>query len=326
MINPKVSIKRNKLVFKEANDLLARHSESIEQEMLLSQFLAGLEEKLGTHSLPFINIPLVIHSAIKGEERSASKLAAACLFLYLAADIIDDIADGDFARHWGDELSSSEGVLASVVFASSIAPLAIDDIGIESQSACLLKTSLSKCVTKMAAGQQGDLLSKNTLRSTTPEQVVKNVQGKSGAEIATFALMAAQLAGAEPDVANEYMSIFRIIGTSGQIKSDCFELYNPSEGRDLANGTVTLPLAMHFQSLPEEDKDHFLNLIRLAQHDESARKRVRNLVAKSGALTQVNSFLKQCKSEAFDRLHRIEPLEPAATELKQMIITSVAFS
>ena len=257
MINPKASIARNKLVFKEANDILARHSESIEQKILLSRFLAGLEEKLGAHPLPFINIPLIIHCAIKGEERSASKLAAACLFGYLAADIIDDIADGDFVKHWGDEISSSEGILASVVFASSIAPLAIDDIGIDRQSACLLKTSLSKCVISMAAGQQGDLQSRETLRSTPPEQVVKNVQGKSGAEIAAFALMAAQLAGADPYVADEYMSIARIMGTSGQIMSDCFELYNPSEGRDLANGTVTLPLAMHFQNLLEEDKDQF---------------------------------------------------------------------
>ena len=136
--------------------------------------------------------------------------------------------------------------------------------------------------------------------------------------------MAAQLAGAEPDVANEFMSIFRIIGTSGQIKSDCIELYNPSEGRDLANGTVTLPLAMHFQSLPEEDKDNFLDLLGLAQHDESARIKVRNLVCKSGSLARVNSFLKECKAEALDRLNRIDPLEPGATELKQMIIASVA--
>ncbi|KGG23763.1 MULTISPECIES: polyprenyl synthetase family protein [unclassified Prochlorococcus] len=326
MINPITSVERNNLVFKEANDLLARHSESIEQKILLSRFLAGLEEKVRKHSLPCVNSPLIIHCAIKGEERSAVKLAAACLFLYLAADIIDDIVDGDFSRHWGEEISSSEGILASVVFASSIAPLAMDDIGIGTHGACLLKASLSKCIISMAAGQQGDLRSSESLSSTPPEQVIKNVQAKSGSEIAGFALMAAQLAGAEPYIANEYMSIGRIIGTAGQIMTDCCELYNASEGRDLANGTVTLPLAIHFQNLLEEDKNHFLNLIRLARHEESARIKVRSLVAESGSIAQTYSFLQKCKTEALDRLDRLDPLEPAATELKQLIKISSTFS
>ncbi len=326
MITKNASVERSNLVFKEANDLLARHSESIEQKILLSRFLAGLEEKAGDGFLPCISMPLIIHSAIKGEERSATKLAAACLFLFLAADIIDDIADGDFAKNWGEELSKSEAILASVVFASSIAPLAMDDIGIESQSACLLKASLSKCIISMAAGQQGDLRSCESLHSTSPEQVIENVQGKSGSEIAGVALMAAQLAGAEKHVANEYMNIGRIIGTAGQIMTDCHELYNASEGRDLVNGTVTLPLAIHFQNLLEEDKDHFLNLIRFAQHDEPARTKVRNLVAESGSLAQAYSFLQRYKAEALDRLDRLNPLEPAATELKQRIKSSCTFA
>ena len=326
MIAQNPSFERNNLVFNEANDLLARHSESIEQKKLLSRFLAGLEEKVGDGFPSFISVPLIIHSAIKGEERSAAKLAAACLFLFLAADIIDDIADGDFAKHWGEEISKSEGILASVVFASSIAPLAIDAIGIDSQSACLLKASLSQCIISMAAGQQGDIRSSESLHSTSPEQVIENVQGKSGSEIAGFALMAAQLAGAEKHVANEYMNIGRLIGTAGQIMSDCRELYKASEGRDLANGTVTLPLAIHFKDLLEEDKDHFLNLIKFAQHDEFARIKVRDLVAESGSLAQAYSFLQRYKAEALDRLDRLNPLEPAATELKQRIKSSFTFA
>ena len=87
MINPKIYVARNKLIFKEANDQLARHSESTEQKILLSRFLTELEVKIGANALS-LSIPLIIHCAIKGEERSALKLAAACLFLYLAADII----------------------------------------------------------------------------------------------------------------------------------------------------------------------------------------------------------------------------------------------
>ena len=326
MITPNESVERNNLVFNEANDLLARHSESIEQKKLLSRFLAGLKEKVGDDFLPCISLPLMIHYAIKGEERSATKLAAACLFLFLSADIIDDIADGDFAKHWGEEISKSEGILASVVFASSIAPLAIDSMGIDSQSASLLKASLSKCIISMAAGQQGDIRSCESLHSTSPAQVIENVQGKSGSEIAGFALMAAQLAGAEKHVANEYMNIGMLIGTAGQIMTDCRELYDASEGRDLANGTVTLPLAIHFKELPEEDKDQFLNLIKFAQHDEPTRSKVRNLVTESGSLLQTYSFLKECKVEALERLERLAPLEPAAAELRSLIKRSCTFA
>ena len=326
MTTPNASVERNNLVFNEAHDLLAQHSESIEQKKLLSRFLAGLKEKVGDDSLPCISLPLMIHSAIKGEERSATKLAAACLFIFLAADIIDDIADGDFARHWGEVIFKSEDILASVVFASSIAPLAIDAMGIDSQCASLLKASLSKCIISMAAGQQGDIRSCESLLSTSPEQVILNVQGKSGSEIAGVALMAAQLAGAEKHVAREYMNIGMLIGTAGQIMSDCCELYDNLEGRDLANGTVTLPLAIHFKGLPEEDKDQFLNLLKFAQHDVPIRSKVRNLVAKSGSLSQVHYFLRKTKAEALDRLDRLNPLEPAATEMKQTIRSSCNFT
>lgn len=326
MITLNASVERNNLVFNEANDLLAQHSDSIEQKKLLSRFLAGLKEKVGDNFLPCISLPLMIHSAIKGEERSATKLAAACLFLFLAADIIDDIADGDFAKHWGEEISKSEGILASVVFSSSIAPLAIDSMGIDSQRASLLKASLSKCIISMAAGQQGDIRSCESLHSTSPEQVIENVQGKSGSFRAGVALMAAQLAGAEKHVANEYMNIGRLIGTAVQIMTDCHELYDASEGRDLANGTVTLPLAIHFKDLPEEDKDQFLYLIKFAQHDEPARLKVRSLVAESGSLSQAYSFVQKNKSEALDRLDRLNPLEPAATEMKQTIRSSCTFA
>ena len=178
----------------------------------------------------------------------------------------------------------------------------------------------------MAAGQQGDLQSSESLCSTSPRQVIKNVQGKSGAEIAGFCLMAAQLAGVDEYLASEYGSIGNLLGTGGQIMTDCYELYAVSEGRDLNNGTVTLPLAIHLQSLSEDEKGNFLNLLMLAQNDESSRPKVRDLVAQSGALEQTYSFIKKCKIEALDRLERLKPLEPAATELKQTIKRSCTFA
>ena len=310
---------RNKLVFQEARGLLSSHSASDRQKILLMRFLVGLEEQSRESYLPFVNYPLDIYAAITGKENAAIKIAVASLFLFLAADIIDDVADGDFAKHWGEDVSSSEGILASVVFASSLAPLALDDMGIETKRSCLIKTTLSKCIISMAAGQQGDLQSSKSIHCTSAEQVIKNVQGKSGAEIAGFFLMAAQLAGADEYLASEYHSIGRLVGTAGQIMSDCHELYNVSEGQDLINGTVTLPLALHFQTLMEEKKDDFIYLIKLAQHDESARIKVRNLVTESGSLSQAYSFVKECKAEALERLESLAPLEPAATELRSLI-------
>ena len=314
------------MIFKEANDHLTRLAVSPEQHALLTRFLMGTEEKTREQYLPFVDLPLVVHSAITGDENPPANVSIASLFLYLAADILDDIADGDFENHWGKDISSSEGILASWVFASSIAPLALEDLDIQTQRICLIKQTLSKCILRMAAGQQGDLQSSESLCSTSPRQVIKNVQGKSGAEIEGFCLMAAQLAGVDEYLASEYGSIGNLLGTGGQIMTDCYELYAVSEGRDLNNGTVTLPLAIHFQSLSEDEKGNFLNLLMLAQHDESSRPKVRDLVAQSGALEQTYSFIKKCKIEALDRLERLKPLEPAATELRSAIKRSCSFS
>lgn len=317
--DPQTDAFRNKLVFQEARELLSVHSASENQKILLMRFLVGLEVKARDSCLSFISLPLIVYASIAGKENAAIRIAVASLFLFLAADIADDVADGDFAKHWGDDVSSSEGILASGLFASALAPLALNDASIQNQCSCLIKTTLSKCILSMAAGQQGDLQSSGSLHSTSPEQVIENVQGKSGEEIAGFFLMAAQFAGADECLASEYYSIGRLVGTAGQIMSDCYELYNVREGQDLVNGTATLPLAMHFQTLNEDSKYDFLNLLKLAQHDEEARDRVRDVVSKSGSLSQAYSFVEKCKIEAIERLQLLDPLEPAATELRSII-------
>ena len=310
---------RNKLVFQEANDILSRHSTTFEQEKLLKRFLLSLEKQIQDDYMPFVNIPMLIHAAISGEENSAIKVAVASLFLFLAADIVDDIMDGDFTEHWGSDISSSEGLLASVVFASSIAPLCIDEIDAPFEITCAMKKTLSKSIIVMAAGQQADLSCSGSIRSTSAEQVIKNIQEKSGAEVAGFTLMAAQLARADKYVASEYESIGRTLGIACQIVSDCHELYSVDEGRDLVNGTVTLPLAIYSQSVSQDQKDRFSNLLKLAKHDQSARIKVRELVSKSGALSKTILFLRDYKIEALNRLDRLAPLEPAASELRNII-------
>ena len=90
---------RNKMIFKEANDHLTRLAVSPEQHALLTRFLMGTEEKSREQYLPFVDLPLVVHSAITGDENPPTNVSIVSLFLYLAADILDDIADGDFENH-----------------------------------------------------------------------------------------------------------------------------------------------------------------------------------------------------------------------------------
>ena len=64
---------------------------------------------------PIISLPFESCLAFDIDEANAARLSASAFFIYLAADIADDIADGDFATNWGDGLSIAEGSLASII-------------------------------------------------------------------------------------------------------------------------------------------------------------------------------------------------------------------
>ena len=158
---------RQAKVFDLASQVIRSCAASQELENLLMFFLNEKQKKVSGSYILSASIPYGIYSSIKGSDNNALYLAVSCLLLYLSADIIDDIADGDFVRFWGKSVTPSEGILASLLLSSSIAPLALDWLEIDAKLLSSIKSSMSKFIVRCSAGQLGDLRIKNNLESTS---------------------------------------------------------------------------------------------------------------------------------------------------------------
>ena len=327
MYSPEIFIPRQAAVFSLARDIIEECSSSEEQKSLLLFFLNGLDARNSEEYFPCINLPYAVYKGIKGSEGDVKYLSVACLFLFLSADIIDDIADGDFLKLWGEKVSPSAGILASLMFASSIAPLALDNLRVDDKLISGLKSSLSRSIIRASAGQQGDLDANNKLQSTTPDDHIMISQGKAGFGMAGICSASAQLAGLDKKAQSEFGSIGCLIGTAGEVMKECYELYNINEGRDLESQKPTLPLAIHFANLGTSEQIEFLRLLDQARIDESARVEVRRLVAESGALYQTYDFVKESKNKALTSLSSLPSHDDSSMEeFRSTIIKKFSFN
>lgn len=284
---PEVNARRVRVrreVWAEARALVGRCVVSGSQRRLLETVLDGLAPVVEQESpLLFMEVPLAVHSAAGGGGIAAVRIAAACSLVFLGADVLDDLADGDVRPGW-EGFSPGELTLGAATLLSALAPLALADLGLSAGTAAALHRTLSLGLLRMAAGQQDDLRSTVSAGEITPETIEAAVVGKSGQEFAMFCSLAAQAAGASAEAAGHYAAMGMAIGTGGQIASDCFELLEDPAARDLRRGALTLPLALHLDRLSGEKRPAFRALLERARADEEARNTVRQEIRTGGAL------------------------------------------
>lgn len=271
----------NKRVFDEGREVIEKHSRSKDQRNIASHFLEGVERSLKDEVTCIINLPIEICLALDVEESVAIKIATTALFVYLAADIADDIADGDFQDNWGADISIPDGFLSSVLFSSSFGPLVVGGMSIDEAKKLLIKETISSGILEMAAGQHGDFgQSVDNCLGVSDDFVIDNVKRKSGGEIGLFAEIAAQASPYGPEIVRYFKVMGASIGTANQLISDCSDLCLQSVTSDLASGKLTLPVVNLIQNSTSDEQVILQRLLRAAENDVNAREDVKALVIK----------------------------------------------
>lgn len=311
-------------VLAAVKSLVGRQAASDRQRALLERALIGLEAPVEkTDRLFFVELPLLVHAAIGGDEHPALPLAAATTLIYLGADIFDDLADGDRRAHW-EGYSPAEINLAAASLLSALAPLAVANLAAPAERIVAMERTLASGLLRMAAGQQSDVSATGRNAPVRPEDVEAAVAGKSGEELAIFAALAAQLAGAPAPIVDRYAAMGRALGTGAQLASDCYELFTDPACRDLAHGTPTLPIALHLERLRGADRVAFVELLTRARTEHDARRSVREQLIAAGTLRHCAVEVEIYRQRALRELALAAPVEPAAGELRSMI-ASISF-
>ncbi len=322
---PLWSAGRAEEILRRAEAFASERSRDEQQRALLALALRGLRPQLREMDFPppFMALLLLVYAAVRGESKPALPLAVATTFLYLGIDILDDLADGDLPRHWKGR-KESEINLAAVTLISTLPQLALSELDAPPETIADLQRILAGGLLTMSAGQQRDLATAGATRVSAAE-VEASVARKSGEELALFAALASRLAGASAAAVEAYACMGRSLGTAGQLASDFHDLFQARHSSDLANGTRTLPIALHLERPSRTGRRAFLALLDKARQSETARRAVRKRLLAAGELRRCAIIVELHCRRAQAALQRAGAREPARSELAALINASSFF-
>jgi hypothetical protein len=169
-------------------------------------------------------------AALGAAPEDTAQLGIACTLFWAAADVADDIDDGE------------ADVKGLRLFANDACALLL----LAQHAFQELDEALAPAVTayglRMAAGQALDLTSTG---GAAPIDALWVADAKAGAELALFFDAAAKIAGASR---GDFVSFGRIFGRTLQIVSDVVDLYVKPEPTDFLTGKWSVPIARYLAS------------------------------------------------------------------------------
>jgi octaprenyl-diphosphate synthase len=258
-----------------------------------------------------------VFAAATGRRESRLDLAVLTFVLWVAFDVLDDVADGDAQRKWPDFGAAQLYVMASSLIAANTHELAAelhDSLAVREQ----LHLRIARGIAEMADGQIADIADAGR-PDITAERVFAAVGGKTGAECALFAGLGAILAEAAPERRQDFERFGFEYGMANQFVTDLIELFGADVSSDVANGTRTLPIVWHLETLAEDGRLAFLRTLDAARSDPAAVATVRAAVIASGALRRTVLQILIHIERARTALARAMPVEPGAGLLARLL-------
>ncbi len=172
---------------------------------------------------------LRLSDALGLDPAPALEFAGAGALFFAAADLADDIADGDTP-----DVPNGVNDVCRLLMMTQDALLSLG--GVEPALRIALARSFAAEGQTMALGQELDLRGTNAPRSAPPMEIATL---KSGGEFALFTAGPARLAGRDP---TPFAAFGRAFGCLGQTLSDAFDLFLDPEGDDWTGRKPTFAL------------------------------------------------------------------------------------
>jgi len=267
-----------------------------------------------------IQLPLLVHAAITGDERPALPVAGACTLLYLGADLFDSILDHELPPSWHDR-GPSEASLAATTLLGALPQLSIarlQEQGTPPARLWTLAHLFADAGLTMGAGQYEDLLLPS-LKNVSVEDSRAMAEHKSGAEYALFATAGAALATEDASETEAYAAFGSCFGIAQQLINDAQDIWGDKSGRDLLNGKRTLPIIHALSTLRGEQRERLEKLLAAARESTEHHDGVRALLAAAGSLRYTALIVWLYQQQARGHLASASPQEPAGRELYTLL-------
>ena len=290
------------------------------RELIWLHLNRGREQALASPRLPAIQIPLLVHAAITGEERPAYHLAEACTLLYFGVDLFDNLIDEELSSTW-DTRDPAEASLAATTLLAAAPQLAIARLredGVPPERLWELAHLFAGTLLMMSAGEHQDLLLTGRA-DVSPEMCRAMIERKSGSEFALFARAGAMLATEDEGVIQQYAAFGRCFGIASQLRSDVWDIWSADASQDLLNGKCTLPVVHALSTLQEDSRERLERLLRAAREPAEHHDDVRALLAECGSLRHTSLVIEVYLRRAREHLAAASPLEPSGQALRALL-------
>jgi geranylgeranyl diphosphate synthase type I len=268
--------------------------------------------------LPAAELPLLVYSATGGKEERAVPLAAACMAIYLGADLLDNLGDDEIPPAWRSRSPASASLAAATFLAAlwAMALEALHERGVAPDRVSPLYPLFATGLLSMSAGQHADL---EASRDASPATCRAVAEAKSGAQFGLYAEAAATMASDDPGRIQAYRGFGVALGTAAQLGSDLADIWTAQPSRDLLNGRPTLPVVHALTALQDGRRDLLRHSLAMARSSAEVHPAVRDLLREAGSLRYTALVVEAYRRRALAHLAAAEPLEPAGSALRGLV-------
>jgi geranylgeranyl pyrophosphate synthase len=293
---------------------------SIHRELLQVHIEVGKERAEAWPEISVIQLPLLVHKAVSGDERPALPVAAACTLLYLGADLLDSMLDHELPPSWHTR-DTAEVNLAATTLLAALPQLSIARLreeGTPPARLWALAYLFADIVLELNAGQHEDFLFANW-ENVSLEDSQAMVKRKSGAAYALFARAGAVLATEDPLTIEAYAAFGLCFGIAKQLINDVWDIWGEGESQDLLNGKRTLPIVHALSVLRGEQRERLQNLLAVARESAEHHDEVRALLAATGSVRYTALIVWLYQQRARKHLTAACPYGPTGRELRMLL-------
>lgn len=290
------------------------------RELLQTHLTSSRERAESSPQMSAVQLPLLVHAAVAGDERPAVPVAGACTLLRLGTDLFDGVLDRELPLSW-DGREPAEPILAATTLGAALPQISIarlQEQGTPPDRLWALSRLLAETLLAMSAGEHEDLMLPEA-EDASLEESRAMVERKSGSEAATFAKAGALLATGDARVIGSYASFGLCFGIAKQLVSDVWDLWSPGASRDLLNGKRTLPVVHALQTLRGEKRERLRGLLVEARESGDHHDEVRRLLLASESVRYTALIVWLYGQQARKHLALARPMQPAAGELRWML-------
>jgi Polyprenyl synthetase len=290
------------------------------RELLRVHLGVGREQAKAYPELPAIQLPLLVHAAITGDEGPALPVAGACTSLYLGADLLDNVIDHELSPIW-DIRDPAEAHLAAATLLAAIPQLSLSRLqgqGTPVARLWALTHSFVETLLTMSAGEHEDLLFTKS-EDVTPERCRTMCERKSGSELALFARAGAILATEDVELTERYAAFGLCLGTATQICTDVWDIWKGKNSRDLLNGKRTLPIVHALTMLRGGSRERLRELLGAVRNRAQCHDEVRTLLLEAGSVHYTGLIVEVYRQRARNHLAAASPKEPAGQALRMIL-------